>query len=249
MTETGVQENNFIIEINPTKVAKVLALIAGLLAVISIASVSFRMFALNADCATGYRVAVERLVRLVDLRHEANIPTFFSTFLLLFAWLLLSVTTLLKRRQGDRYTRHWCVFAVGFMVMAADELAQFHDKAATLMRQLLGGGNLGIFNHAWIIPALFLVMALGIYFLPFMRHLPVKTRNRFITAAALFVGGAVGLEAVEGYIWGKWGDDTLLYELTVTVEESCEMFGVILFIWALFKYLQSSVKSIQFSVA
>ena len=72
-------------------------------------------------------------------------------------------------------------------------------------------------------------------------RLPDKTRLVFFMSGALYVGGAIGFELIEGCFVEQQRIDNLIYSLTysmlITVEESLEMGGVILFIWALLVYL------------
>ncbi|MFP8877143.1 MAG: hypothetical protein VCB99_09590 [Myxococcota bacterium] len=66
-----------------------------------------------------------------------------------------------------------------------------------------------------------------------MRALPSKIRFLFILAALIYVGGAVGVERATD--WYDVHDllDTLAYNLWTAVEETMEMAGVIVFIYAL----------------
>jgi hypothetical protein len=52
------------------------------------------------------------------------------------------------------------------------------------------------------------------------------------------VGGAVGMELIENYLLGNSGIETFFYQMMVVVEEFSEMFGVIIFIYALLSYLE-----------
>ncbi|MGB5734474.1 MAG: hypothetical protein WBM40_08530 [Thiohalocapsa sp.] len=64
--------------------------------------------------------------------------------------------------------------------------------------------------------------------MPFLWRYRWRTSLLFLAAGAIYGGGAVGVE--------HWtGDDvrSLSYNMWTTVEEAMEMFGVILFIYAL----------------
>ena len=84
--------------------------------------------------------------------------------------------------------------ALGFVVMAFDEGWSIHETLVNPIRSLLGSSRLGIFYFAWVVPGIAIVLALGLYFLGFLRRLPGLTRRQFILAAALFLGGAIGME-------------------------------------------------------
>jgi hypothetical protein len=70
--------------------------------------------------------------------------------------------------------------------------------------------------------------------------LPKSTRREFLTAGALFVGGAVGLELLAGRYSEIHGVDNFIYSLHVTLEEGLEMLGVWVFIRALVRYIHAT---------
>lgn len=82
-----------------------------------------------------------------------------------------------------------------------------------------------------------LVIVVGLLYLRFVFHLPPQTRNLFITAGALYVGGSVLLDAVSANQWDQ--DDAISFRyLTIgTLEELCEMLGVVVLIYALLAYM------------
>lgn len=168
---------------------------------------------------------------------EKNIPTFFSALMLIFAAALLVLITTHKIRQKSTYILHWVILSGGFLCLTFDELFQFHESLVSPVRSLLGGGRLGIFYFAWVIPAIVAVVILGLFFLRFVLHLPPKTRLACVLSAILFVGGAVGFEFVEGVYVELHGNETLTYAMLTIVEEALEMAGVIVFIRALLIYL------------
>lgn len=179
---------------------------------------------------------VHPLVRLFYVDAERNIPTGFSTLLLLLAALLLWAIAGLERRQGSRAS-HWAVLASGFLLMAADEAWSFHEKLSKPIRKLLGREDLGVFYYAWVIPGIALVLVLALVFSRFLWRLPARTRRAFLTAAALYLGGVLGFELLGSGFDEANGRRNLVYMTLVTVEEVLEMAGVLLFVWALLDYL------------
>ncbi len=122
----------------------------------------------------------------------------------------------------------WAVLAFWFLGVAYDEAFRVHELLIVPFRQLLGNSNLGIFYFAWVIPGFALILALALFFLKFLLRLPARTRTKFILAAALYVGGSYA--EVHGL-------ENLTYNLIATVEESLELSGLILFIYALSAYI------------
>ena len=220
-----------------------LAAIARLLGAVAVilvfASVTTKLLA----DSTGH---YQSLARLFYVDSEQNIPSLYSTMLLLISALLLSVIAVLKSKQRAAYAKYWALLSVGFLVMAIDEAASIHEITIRPMRNLLGGGELGIFHFAWVVPGIILVLALAVYFLKFLSHLPANTRSGFLLAAALFIGGSIGFELIGGRYAELHGTQSLFYSLIVTVEESLEMAGVIVFIRALLVYITETYKDVQF---
>ena len=194
-------DNNTTIIITPSAIVYVLAAAAILLVIASTGShwVAF-LLGYGAFPPEDPGTSVDGIVRLLSVNSENNIPTYFSTFLLIFSALLLAVITVLERRQANSYAFYWAILSAGFFFMAADELLSFHERLIKPVRRLLGDDYLSIFHYAWVIPYMVLVLILGLFFLRFLWSLTRKTRLAFLMAATLFIGGAVGCEIVGAYI-------------------------------------------------
>lgn len=226
------------IPLKPLLIARILGVVAFVLVLASIGG-QLTAYLTGHDTVYG-------LVRLFYVDAEQNIPTFFSTFLLLFAALLLAVITVLTRNRTTSHVSHWAILSFGFLFMAVDEAVSLHERLSEPTRKLLGGGNLGVFYSAWVIPGIALVLVLALFFLRFLLHLPLRTRVTFLMAATLYLGGAIGLELIGGRYVELHGSQNLTYSMIATVEESLEMAGVIIFIWALLVYIADNHKEVRF---
>jgi hypothetical protein len=224
--------------LDPSAVARALGAVAVLLVLASIAGQLTKYL-------TGHD-QVYGLVRLFYVDEEQNIPTLFSVFLLSFAALLLTVITVFKKRDRAPDVSGWAVLSAGFMCMAVDESWSFHERLVTPVRKLLGDDALGIFYFAWVVPGIVVVLGLALFFLGFLRRLPPRTAFLFVVSGALFVGGAVGFELIGGYYAKANGAENLTYSMIATVEESLEMSGVIVFIYALLKYIADNCREVRF---
>lgn len=227
------------VTVTPAAIVCVLGAAASLLILASIGSHLTAVF-------TGYEVypvndpgtQVDDFVRFLSVDMEKNLPTFFSTSLLILAALLLSVITVFERRRSNSYAFYWAILSCGFFVMAGDELLQFHERLITPGRELLGDDYSGIFHFAWVVPGIVLVVVLAVFFRRFLSSLERTTRLAFLTAAILYVGGAIGLELLGGYVATSQGQTySVLYASITTVEEGLEMAGTIVFIWALLMHI------------
>lgn len=227
------------ITLNPSTITRILAITAFLLVLASLAGSLLKYLAGHGS--------IYGLIPLFNVDTEQNIPTFFSTFLLLIAALLISVITILKRNQADSHLSHWVVLSFGFFIMAMDEAATLHELLGAIIHMLLKRDTVSFLNFVWVIPGIALVIVLAIYFLRFFLHLPSKTRLAFLLSASLYLAGAIGLELIEGRYFELYGED-LTYSLMTTIEESLEMAGIIIFNQSLLLYIGENFKDIQFHI-
>jgi hypothetical protein len=109
-------------------------------------------------------------------------------------------------------------------------------------------GTTGLLYYGWIVPAGICVALLVLSYRRFLRSLPSRTRHLFLLAGAIFVGGAIGIEAVSGLHASVHGEESLIYHLIITVEELLEMSGVVLFIYALMDYMGRQIGRLSFDI-
>jgi hypothetical protein len=108
----------------------------------------------------------------------------------------------------------------------------------------------GIFYHSWVVLGAAVVLIVGIAYLGFLRALPARTRNWVLVAAFLYVGGALGLELVEGFYadrLGKVYSRSGLQIVLTHIEEAMEMSGTVTFLYAVLAYLRSHVGALRIS--
>jgi hypothetical protein len=183
-----------------------------------------------------YRLPCEGLIRSFDLNREGNVPTVFSFLILLLSAGLLGLAGRRAQATGAPFARHWRVLSGIFVFLAVDEVVGLHELLIQPLRLLLNAG--GYFYFAWVIPALILVPLLGIAYLRFLWHLPAWTRWLFIVAAVIFLSGAVGMEMVGGNYYHQVDrQQDMTYSVITTIEETLEMTGISLFVYALWRYL------------
>lgn len=229
-----------IISLNTFSVTRALGAVAFLLLLANIVGQLSIYHAGQAD--------VYELAAFFYFDNEDNVPSGFSTLLLLISTLLLFVITLLNRNQTGSKVSYWVVLTVGFLFMALDEELSFHEKLIRPVRMLFNDDHYGIFYYTWVIPAIVLVLLLGLFFLKFVIQLPAKTRFNVILAATLYIGGAIGVELFGGLYHELYGNLNLTYSMIVTVEESLEMAGIIVFIRALLVYIGDNYRDVRFRV-
>lgn len=228
------------ISLRPASIIGALSVMAVLLILASVVS----QLALHASNHPGF-VALSKLV-FVDA--ERNVPSAFSSLLLLFAALLLALAALLTHKRSEPDVAHWTILSLGFVAMAVDEAMSYHEQLVGPMRSLLGNEDLGVFYFSWVLPGILLVLVIGVFFARFLWRLPRCTAAVFVLAATLYLGGAIGVEMLGGRYAEQNGMLSLTYSMIATLEESLEMAGVIVFIWALLRYLGENYGEVRLRI-
>jgi hypothetical protein len=221
--------SSYAVSIIPASVVKILSSVAAALVLISITLQLLLQFG-STD--------IEWLVNFFDVNRESNIPTFYSVFLLILSSILLLLITMLEKRRKTFHSWMWGILAAGFLVLALDELASFHEKLTYYVRIALDVKQMGVlYLYGWVVPGILIVLAAGFFFLRFWLRLPEKTRLFIAIAAVLYVGGAIGMEMAAGSYLAQTGKTDITYNILATIEEALEMGGIILFIHTLMAYI------------
>lgn len=187
--------------------------------------------------------------RLFNLDRENNIPSWYSSSALLLCSALLAMIWLAKKQARERYVAHWAALSMIFLALSLDEAASLHERAIDPLRQALHAT--GYLYYTWVVPGIALVLVIGLCYLPFLAHLPTRTRRLCLLAGSLYVGGAVGVEMLGAQYHSlhgvdtQAGVDTMAYALIVACEEGLELLGILVFIYALSSYLGSSIGPIR----
>jgi len=175
---------------------------------------------------------------LKDLRHialdtEHCLGSYYSSVLMIIAALLMAVIGQMTKTRWRRI--QWFVLAAIFTAMSFDESISFHEVLIEPLRSVFSFSS--YLHFAWIVPGALFVMAVGLAYLPFVFSMPPHIRNRVIASGALYVTGALALEAVGGHFNSIGGFDDTYYIMAFLAEESLEIIGLTLFATTLLKYL------------
>ena len=224
---------NFTVNVRSQKVVKLLGYFAFGFLSLGVLSHTLKY---NLDLVPGF-------YRWFNTDGEKNFPALFSCFLLAIAAVLLLVIAVAKRRSRDRFATAWGLLTLIFLALTVDEWMSFHEQMTDVVKDLpVALPTTGIFHFAWIVTGIAFVSAIGLTYRSFLLHLPRRYARLFLTAAALYIFGAIGLEMAAGYYADnhqQW--NRLIWLGLTTVEEGLEMFGIITFIYALLHYIQSFV--------
>ena len=179
------------------------------------------------------------LVPLFHFDREQNLPTFFSSLLLLLSAALLFAAAQKARSTGTS-SRPWALLALVFAFLSIDEITSVHEKVDALIKFYTPTS--GILHHAWVAPYGLAVLILAIVLCPWFLALNRWLQVMFFTSGAVFVGGALGVEIINGLYYSGLTETaaettTLIGDSLATIEELAEMTGVSVFIYALLTHL------------
>lgn len=171
---------------------------------------------------------------------EANVPSFFSGLL----WVVAAATCwLLSRISHTRRSasRSWLAMAVICGFLALDEAATLHERLSEPVRELTGADGYLLF--AWVIPYSVLCLVIAVALGRFVWALGRPVNLLVLAAGLLFVSGAAGLESLQSGLVSAAEEESgsLTYIALYTAEETLEMLGVTLFIFALLRQLERSL--------
>ena len=182
------------------------------------------------------------LIKLFDFNREVNLPTYFSSLLLLANAILLALIGYQYKALNKNFWQ-WLGLSAIFGFLALDEMVQIHEHVRAPTEALLN--TTGIAYFAWFIPYLLIMFILAIIYFKFMARLQIRILKLFIFSAVLYISGAVVVEAISGMHAEVHGEQTLTYAILYTFEELLEMLGLAVFFYALLCYITSHFKNFK----
>lgn len=215
----------------PRQVAVSLAAVVAFLMTMHLA-VTYARFVLGREHVFG-------LVRMFDVVAEANVPSWWSSVLLLICAALLGVVARIAFVQRDRYRWHWLALGLLFVLLSLDEAAMIHEAVQAMLRRDLSRGD-AEHTLASILYTSLLATIAFVGSARFLAALPRRTAGLFVLAGAMFVAGAIGVDFLGELHKSENGSENLVYALTSGLEEAMEMLAVTLFIYALLDHLQDA---------
>jgi hypothetical protein len=219
------------------KVALALLSVAGLLIALSLAT---RYGAYRAEVArpgSAQVAAWKAVMRLFDVNSEHNVPSWFSSMLLMGCALVAALLAALGRHAGGRDAGYWAGLAAVLLLLSLDEAVALHERLGGPAAVVLGDTTRGALHFAWVVPGVVLALVVGLAFVGFVIRLPPSTRRLVVAAAALYLTGAVALEALGGMVLEAQGHRAM-YLLVTAAEEGLEMAGSVLLLYATMRLLR-----------
>ena len=230
-----------IFELKPGKILRVVLAIICLLFVANMAAI-LAAFMFGPDS-----LFARILLRVFSVDGEMNLPTWYASITLFICSLLLSIITLVLRKKKDKYYIHWGGLSLIFTYLSLDEASGIHELLVKPVKLLHLHGN-GIFYFSWLIVGIPIALILAIMYMNFLIKLPGKIRILFLVSGMVFVSGVLGMEMIGGWYASIHGTDNLMYMLLTTLEETLEMLGIAVFIYALLTSIHLYGEEIVFRV-
>ncbi len=171
--------------------------------------------------------------------NEYVLQSYFSGLLLLTAGFLLCIIAAYKKKVRASFVLQWTLLGIIFLYMAVDEVIQIHEHWQVPLSNLIT--SKGYFSIDWVRSAVILVAIFGLLYIRFFFKLPRKSMLLFGLSGTVYLMGVLGLEMLAGeYVstYHQWGYD---YGMLVAREETLEMIGISLFIFALLDYIRQQL--------
>jgi len=185
-------------------------------------------------------------LELFNLDAEANLPSIYSTLVLLFCSILLAIIAKVQKLKKNSNVWSWIGLSVVFAGLSLDEFFSFHERLIIPLRNTFNTS--GFLYFAWVIAGAIFIVIFLLVFGRFITTLPKKTRQLFFTAGTIYVAGAIGTEMLGGYYVNQYQKNDMIYVLIFTLEEVLEMVGLIVFIYALLTYISCHLKIVDVGI-
>ena len=162
--------------------------------------------------------------RMLDLSTEGNVPTWWSATLLAGLATLFLMAGALERSAGGSLRPHAVLAAVA-AALSIDEAVGLHEQVLGAVGDSIVDG-VGLLHFTWIVPGAAGAGAGGLLGLWASTALPADVRRTLAFGGAVYLTGALCVEALSGAVFDARGHDRW-YLVATTVEEGLELAGVL----------------------
>jgi hypothetical protein len=186
-------------------------------------------------------VGRDRLADLFWVLESTGAATLFAMVVLLSA---AALAFLAAADAGRAQARGWRGVGLVLAALGVDELLGGYEDVTDRLSDLL----LGPLSNAvtWVVWGLVAVAVVGTVLVRFALRLPRRTGKRLVTAAGVFVVGAVGLETLSKVVARAAGSDSWFFVAVTTIEEGFELLGGVLALWAIYSHLYERWEAVTF---
>ncbi|TCP57093.1 hypothetical protein EV191_1011045 [Tamaricihabitans halophyticus] len=166
--------------------------------------------------------------RYVDVFEEANLPTWWSTGLLVLATLTHLVVAVLARARRAPSAWAWFGSAVLLGALSLDDHTMLHERLDRIGERFVTFDG---FPFYWLIPGVFAGALIAIAFAVLAVRLRGAARWCIVLGCAVLLASALGGEVLQGVLIAV-GESGPLYVLTYHAEELGENIGTLLLLAA-----------------
>ena len=180
----------------------------------------------------------------LNMDRELNLPTLFSSLLLLISALLMQR---LGHNSNPDAADDWRLLSKIFIFLALDEALQIHE---ILIIPGLRHQVHPALASTWVVPYAALALIMLWKFRSFLGSIPRATATGLLRSGAVYVGGAIGMEMIGSFavrsslirLHSPW------YGAITGLEEALELVGIILLIDALMRALLVQQDSVDITL-
>jgi hypothetical protein len=174
---------------------------------------------------------------------KINVPTWYSSALMLLAALLLLTIAWSGKSRGNQYTLHWGLLASLLLFLSLDEVSSIHRRVYFLS-QYLRVTNL---QRIWVLLIILAFAGSVLLYRKFFAQLPRPIIIQFsITAILYWISFVVDKLDTRDY-WNYYAMNGVMRttRLWSTLDEVFELIGLIVFIHALLSYMSVNLKELR----
>jgi hypothetical protein len=227
-----------IIEFYPRRIFKAHIALISILLIANVLGIISKLY-LDYDYVFG-------LIPLFDFNTEKNIPTLFSSIMMIVCSALLYLIAMNNKNTNSSFIP-WLGLSLIFLFLSIDEISSIHEKFTSPSRESFETS--GFLYYAWVIPYGVALIVFILSYTKFLLGLPKNIMLLFLLSGITFVTGAVGFEMLGGNQADNVGTKNLLYSIFYTCEEFLEMFGIAVFLYTLLTHIVNQSESLTIIVA
>lgn len=175
----------------------------------------------------------------VDMDDEVSLPTWFSQFVLL---LIGAVGWFLAWLESDRLKKViWSSIGFAGVLFSIDEVSSLHEFVLQSIHLIFyGEAPPSSALNAWWFVLPFVAIVAGILGFIAIKKLPVNIWMLMITGGVIYIIGGGGVDLISN----DYAKNTFLYQGILTgLEETLELTGSLLILYASLRYLEISHKT------
>ncbi|MFW6720647.1 hypothetical protein ACHZ98_10795 [Streptomyces sp. MAR4 CNY-716] len=173
--------------------------------------------------------------RMVNVDLEANIATWWNSTLLLAVAGVALAAALLSGRDARPGRLSWLGFSAATALLSIDETVSLHERLGEVGKAWKDTAGVALPSHAWVLPGALLAVAGVVVAVVWARRLPRDLRYGLLGALGVYLGGALVVEAFNG--WAHKNDHSLTLMLGTIVEEGLEMGACVVALAVLGRYV------------